>query len=202
MSTEKKEKISILYFVKALDAKLIDSSFLLCWHPIVITTLYSLFRFNTISGYDGTGSHAECAQRLSAGEAFALSKRALQGDIPMLAGRSWSQAGVPDLTQGSCSAAGGQHERTLRGPRELCLRVHWLKEVGGGNLRFILDHTWKIYPVERLALSTRVGATWKGRFSDVLFFEATSFASTKCNWDYPNRSNSARSYILLDLQNS
>lgn len=108
------------------------------------TTLCSLFRFDTVPGYDGAGSHAERAQRLSAGEAFALPKRALQGDIPMLARRSRPPAGVPDPTQGPRPAAGGQHERALRGPRELRLRVHRLS--GGGNLRLILDRTGKSNP--------------------------------------------------------
>lgn len=57
----------------------------------------------------------------------------------MLARRSRPQAGVPDLTQGSRPAAGGQHERALRGPRELRLRVHRLSEADEGNFRLILE---------------------------------------------------------------
>jgi len=106
------------------------------------TIFSSLFRFNTVPGYDGAGSHAERAQRLSAGKAFALPKRALQGDIPMLARRSRSQAGVPDPTQGSRPTTGGQHERALCRPWELRFRVHRLREVAGGNLRLIALRNW------------------------------------------------------------
>lgn len=95
-------------------------------------------RFNTVPGYDSAGSHAERAQRLSAGEAFALPKRALQGDISMLARRSRPQAGISDPTQGPRPTAGGQYEWPLRGSWEFRFRVHRLmyrqaKRNGGCN---------------------------------------------------------------------
>lgn len=126
-----------------MNSSLLPRPIVLTSHRNNRTTLRSPFRFNTVPGYDGAGSHAERAQRLSAGEAFALPKRALQGNIPMLARRPRPQAGVPDPAQGSRSAAGGQHERALCGPRELRLRVHRLREVGGGDLRLILDRIRK-----------------------------------------------------------
>lgn len=85
-----------------------------------------VYRFDAVPGHDGTGSDAERAERLSTGEAFALSKRAVQGDIPVLARRSRQEAGIPDAEKGSGPASRGQYERTLRGPREFCIRMHRL----------------------------------------------------------------------------
>lgn len=53
----------------------------------------------------------------------------------MLARRSGPQAGIPDPTQGSRSATGGQHEWTLRGPRKFRFRVHRLREGERGRGR-------------------------------------------------------------------
>lgn len=82
--------------------------------------------FNTVPGHDGTGSDAERAERLSTGEAFALSKRAVQSDIQVLARRSGQEAGIPNVEKGSGPASRGQYERTLRGPREFRIRMHRL----------------------------------------------------------------------------
>lgn len=78
----------------------------------------------------------------------------------MLARRSRPQAGVPDPAQGPRAAAGGQHERALRGPRELRLRVHRLRSAEGTSSSQKNGDS-----AERLAPDTRVGATWAGRFS-------------------------------------
>lgn len=87
---------------------------------------FLVYRFNTVPGHDGTGSDAERAERLSTGEAFALSKWAVQSDIQVLARRSGQEAGIPNVEKGSGPASRGQYERTLRGPREFRIRMHRL----------------------------------------------------------------------------
>lgn len=92
------------------------------WHR----NKFFVYRFDTVPGHDGTGSDAERAERLSTGEAFALSKRVVQSDIPVLARRSRPEAGIPNAEKGSGPASRGQYERTLRGPREFRIRMHRL----------------------------------------------------------------------------
>lgn len=100
---------------------------------------FLVYRFNTVPGHDGTGSDAERAERLSTGEAFALSKRAVQSDIQVLARRSGQEAGIPNVEKGSGPASRGQYERTLRGPREFRIRMHRLN-------RFVSIRSEKLFP--------------------------------------------------------
>lgn len=102
-------------------------------------------RFDTVPGHDGTGSDAERAERLSTGEAFALSKRAVQGDIPVLARRSRQEAGIPDVEKGSGPASRGQYERTLRGPREFCIRMHRLSITS--DPKILRNYSWKLFSI-------------------------------------------------------
>lgn len=157
-------------------------------HPTVMTVppCALCFRFNTVPGYDGAGSHAERAQRLSAGEAFALPERALQGDIPMLARRSRPQTGISDLTQGSRPAAGGQHERTLRGPRELCFRVHRLRrKKAGGPVGLFSSASSENRSRDETRIAAREGVSRDTKLGDVSIDLKAIFSRTKRNCGIP-----------------